>query len=175
MSNQIKLNDDELNFLIKRTKLKKANLLSLIDNERDFNLVVEAVSKQKISKVYLQKIIGKFTLPFCVKFLFYNHNQKECDILTLKYILETMLEVIPEVQKENSFKKVPDKINENMGKYCFIVSGIFRDELNDAKLKWQDYLNYSVRCLENKYPFKNSKDIFEWSESLNLFAQKNKI
>ncbi len=167
------LRPEEISFLKNRTKLKEKTLLSLIDNERDFDLLLESISKQPITNTKLQKELSKFSLPFCIKYLFYKSNTETCDISTLSYIANAINEYVPEIQKNKTFRRIPNKMTEDNAKYSLIASGLFREELASVKLDFNDFINFAQKAFEKVEKYQMAKDIKKWSENLNKFNLEN--
>lgn len=159
---------EELLFLKKRTKLSDKNLLSLIELPRDFELVLQAVSKQKIHKTSLRRDFARFSLPFCIKYLFYKHVKEDWDIDLLTYLAEGIITYVPEVQKKMSFRAANGR-GEDLAHYCLTVSGMFRSELESCKLDYHKYYEYSIKCYEKIGKNKLAQNAAKISDLLHSF------
>ena len=159
---------EELLFLKKRTKLSDKNLLSLIELPRDFELTLQAVSKQKIHKSALRRDFAQFSLPFCIKYLFYKFVQEDWDIDLLSYLAGGIITFVPEVQKKQSFRPAGGRGDES-GLYNLIISGMFRTELESCKLDFRKYCDASKKIYEKIGKQKLAQDAPKISELLNKF------
>ncbi len=169
------LKDEELAFLLKQTKLPPKQLGWLLEEERDFDLILEAVSKQSISKNKIREKLNKFSHPFSVKYLLYRFNKDEnVDIGILSYLADTIIEYIPIIQKNQSFRKINGKLTEDNGKYFLTASGIYRDELANQKLDYKNFVNFAAKCFINIGRQNFARNIKNYSDLIyNFSLQKN--
>lgn len=169
------LKDEELQFLLKRTKLPVKQLNWLLEEERDFDLILEAVSKQPIKKGKIKDELAKFSLPFSVKYLLYRFNKDEkLDIGILSYLANATIEYIPIIQQNKTFRRPTGKLTEDAGKYAIICSGIFREELGAQKIDYNKFIKFASECFYNigrNYIGKNAGILSDMLFQFNL--QKN--
>ena len=94
-----KINDHDVFFILNKTKLKIKDLLSLIEEERDFNLVLNAIGSNlslddiKLFNILSESLRAKLSIYYCSKDKDYDINDKSyiCGLMAknYKYVYKT--------------------------------------------------------------------------------------
>lgn len=122
------LNTYDINFLIKKTKLNKSQLFKLLEEPRDFDLVLDSVST-KLNVEDLQNLENLSKL-IKIKIILYHLSQdKDCDISAKSYISEILSNNYDQLYALKNIRQ--SKQNQEIKEFISVINS---DEIDIKKL-----------------------------------------
>lgn len=119
--------ENDISFLIQQTKLSEKQLLSLVETERDFDLLLESVAILPVTKERLWNL-SFFTY---IKFIIYKYSQQYNFSLEEKnYVAKMIYKNFPRLQMKVNFGYLSTAdTSEKLSQYYLVLMGFFYKRL----------------------------------------------
>ena len=165
-SNLSNFSDQDIRFLKKYTKLSLEKLLSLLEEQSDSDLVIDALSSGAYKKQELTKLSLK-----CLNLLtIFKHTKNTNFALKEKrYISDTVLAYLPALTKEKSLLSKTSKPNEHSAQYYLVMAGFFQELIEKNQTNYTS--NYYISFIESGFLNAEKRDMSQhtrqWVKILN--------
>tara|TARA_Y100000310_G_scaffold162247_1_gene162231 strand:- start:451 stop:960 length:510 start_codon:yes stop_codon:yes gene_type:complete len=154
----------DIEFLARKTKLNPSKAQSLFEEKEDGDLVLEELSKKRITK----KEVLELSFPIFIKLLV-NREMKGVDQKYKNYISDFTSVFYPRIMGASRIKtKIPRKLNEESAQYFFVLACFFEDDLS-AQLDIKQIHQMLKYTMDSFVKFKGKDCVEAISESFDYF------
>jgi len=161
---RLNLSEGDIKVLNKHIKLSNDKLLSLFEEPRDTNLILNSICNNKFSKLDTKKLSFPVYSKLCLFKL-----SGTTDIEQKIYVSDAIVDNLPNIVKTQKFLNKDTKISEENSRYYLIFSGCFKSKLEQVKDKYS--LKYYENFVESGFRGADLRDLAkkvpDWIDIIN--------